>query len=283
MSRFPGLHYFAATAVLVGLTACGQAEQPVAETPAEAPVAEAPAPVVEEVPPAAEAGNNVIVTSMGDLIVHPIHHASMMLEWNGMNILVDPAPMPGAPEGTDPLPDFTSLPVPDLTLVTDIHGDHLNVDVLTAVSSAAPIVAPQAVSDQLPDALKAMTHVVANGATVTVQGIEIEAVPAYNITEDRLQYHEMGRGNGYVLTLGDTRVYIAGDTEDVPEMRALTDIDVAFIPMNLPYTMTPEAAASAVVEFQPTVVFPYHYGMSDLNVFVENVGDASEVRLLNWY
>lgn len=278
MYRFHGFRYVAAFAVAAGLSACGQAEQ-AAETLAEP----APPPVAETAPAPAPA-DNVIATSMGDLTIHPIHHASMILEWNGMNILVDPAPPPGGvPEGVDPTAEFTALPEPDLILVTDIHGDHLNADVLSAVSGAAPIVAPQAVADELPEALQVMTQVVANGETANVQGIEIEAVPMYNITEDRLMYHTPGRGNGYVLNLGDTRVYIAGDTEDIPEMRALTDIDVAFLPMNLPYTMTPEQAADAVVEFQPTVVYPYHYGMSDLNVFVANVGDASDVRLLEWY
>jgi L-ascorbate metabolism protein UlaG (beta-lactamase superfamily) len=278
MYRFHGIRYFTAFAVAAGLSACGQAEQ-AADMPAEP----APQPVAEAAP-APAAADNVIATSMGDLTIHPIHHASMILEWNGMNILVDPAPPPGGvPEGVDATAEFTALPEPDLILVTDIHGDHLSADVLSAVSGAAPIVAPQAVADELPEALQVMTQVVANGETVNVQGIEIEAVPMYNLTEDRLMYHDAGRGNGYVLNLGGTRVYIAGDTEDIPEMRALTDIDVAFVPMNLPYTMTPEQAADAVVEFQPTVVYPYHYGMSDLNVFVANVGDASDVRLLEWY
>jgi len=278
MNKFHGLRYLAAFAVIAGVSACGQAEQA-----AEAPAEPAPAPVAEAAP-APAAADNVIATSMGDLVIDPIHHASMMLEWNGMNILVDPAPPPGGvPDGVDATAEFAALPEPDLILVTDIHGDHLNADVLSAVSGAAPIVAPQAVADELPEALQVMTQVVANGETVNVQGIDIEAVPMYNITEDRLMYHDPGRGNGYVLTLGDTRVYIAGDTEDIPEMRALTDIDVAFLPMNLPYTMTPEQAADAVVEFQPRIVYPYHYGMSDLNVFVANVGDASEVRLLQWY
>lgn len=278
MNRFHGFRCFAAFAVLMGVSACGQAEQ-AAEMPAEP----APPPVAEAAP-APAAADNVVATSMGDLVIHPIHHASMMLEWNGMNILVDPAPPPGGvPEGVDATAEFTALPEPDLILVTDIHGDHLSADVLSAVSGAAPIVAPQAVADELPEALQVMTQVVANGETVNVQGVEIEAVPMYNLTEDRLMYHDPGRGNGYVLNLGDTRVYIAGDTEDIPEMRALTDIGVAFVPMNLPYTMTPEQAADAVAEFQPTIVYPYHYGMSDLNVFVANVGDASEVRLLDWY
>ncbi|MEE8439510.1 MAG: MBL fold metallo-hydrolase [Micropepsaceae bacterium] len=278
MSRFHGFRYLTASAVMAGLAACGQAEQA-----AEAPAEPAPPPAAEPAPaPSADA--NVVATSMGDLIIHPIHHASMVLEWNGMIILVDPAPPPGGvPEGVDATAEFTALAEPDLILVTDVHGDHLSADVLSAVAGAAPIVAPQAVADELPDALQVMTQVVANGEVVTVQGIQIEAVPMYNLTEERLIYHDPGRGNGYVLSLGDTRVYIAGDTEDIPEMRALADIDVAFVPMNLPYTMTPEQAADAVVEFQPTIVYPYHYGMSDLNVFVQNVGDASEVRLLEWY
>jgi L-ascorbate metabolism protein UlaG (beta-lactamase superfamily) len=278
MSRFYGLRYLAATALVAGLTACGQAEEPIAEAPAEP----APPPVAEA-PPAPEMDSNVVATSMGDLVIHPVHHASMMLEWNGLMILVDPAPMPGGQEVPAAIEEFAALGEPSFTLVTDIHGDHLNAEVLAAVSSAAPIVVPQAIADELPADLQAMTQVMANGDMLTVEGVGIEAVPMYNITEDRLQYHEMGRGNGYILTLGDTRVYIAGDTEDIPEMRALTDIDVAFIPMNLPYTMTPEAAASAVVEFMPTIVYPYHYGMSDLDVFEMGVGDASEVRRLAWY
>jgi L-ascorbate metabolism protein UlaG (beta-lactamase superfamily) len=226
---------------------------------------------------------DTIATSQGDLVVHPIHHASTMLTWNGMNILVDPAPPPGAPEGGDVTAEYTAMPAPDLILVTDIHGDHMNADVLAAIAGDAPIVAPQAVADKLPDDLKDQTEVLANGDTKTVADMAIEAVPMYNLTEDRLKYHEKGRGNGYVLTLGDKRIYFAGDTEDVPEMRALTSIDAAFVPMNLPYTMTVEQAADAVKEFKPAVVYPYHYGDSDVNAFKTMVGDASEVRLLKWY
>jgi L-ascorbate metabolism protein UlaG (beta-lactamase superfamily) len=207
-----------------------------------------------------------------------------MLNWNDTTILADPAPPPGAEEGADGTAEYTALERPDLILVTSEHGDHFNADILSAVAGEnVTIVAPQTVADKMPDALKAMTTVLANGETTTVGDIEIEAVPAYNLTEDRLKYHPKGRDNGYVLTLGDTRVYIAGDTEDIPEMRALKDIDVAFVPMNLPYTMDVEQAASAVKEFQPAVVYPYHYGDSDVNAFASTVGDASDVRLLKWY
>jgi L-ascorbate metabolism protein UlaG (beta-lactamase superfamily) len=226
---------------------------------------------------------DTIATSMGDLVVHPIHHASMRLAWNGLTILVDPAPPPGAPEGGDVTAEYSALPPPDLILVTHEHGDHFNADILAAVSGGATIVAPQAVADKMPDALKAKTKVMANGETAEVAGVPVEAIASYNITPDRLNFHPKGRDNGYVLTFGDKRVYIAGDTEDTPEMRALKDIDAAFIPMNLPYTMDVNQAASAVSEFKPAAVYPFHYGDSDVNAFATQVGDASDMRLLKWY
>jgi L-ascorbate metabolism protein UlaG (beta-lactamase superfamily) len=226
---------------------------------------------------------DTITTSKGDLVVHPIHHASMTLNWDGKTILVDPAPAMGAADGSDVTAEYKALPAPDLVLVTDVHGDHLNADILKAVAGDAPIVVPQAVADKLPEELKANVQVIANGESKMVADVPIEAIPMYNLTEDRLKFHEKGRGNGYVLTLGDKRVYIAGDTEDIPEMRALKDIAAAFVPMNLPYTMDVEHAADAVKEFKPAVVYPFHYGDSDVNQFKTLVGDASDVRLLKWY
>jgi len=227
---------------------------------------------------------DMVGADMGDITVHPFHHAALMLTWNGKHVLVDPAPAPGAPEGSDVTAEYMAAPAPDLILVTHQHGDHFNVDILNAVVGDAPIVAPQAVADMMPDDLKAKTTVLANGATQTVASVEIEAVPAYNITEDRLQYHPKDRhDNGYILMLGGERVYIAGDTEDIPEMRALKNIDVAFLPMNLPYTMDIDHAADAVKEFKPGIVYPYHYGQSDVEAFKAMVGDASDVRLLKWY
>lgn len=213
-------------------------------------------------------------TSQGDLIIHPVKHASFVMQWNAKTIYIDPA------GGAEP---YSNLPKADIILVTDIHQDHFNADTL-ANMDGAPVVAPQAVYDQAPDNLKHMfTTIMKNGDTATLEGIGIEAVPMYNISEGRLQYHEKGRGNGYLLTLGDERVYIAGDTEAIAEMLALKDIDVAFIPMNLPYTMTVEQAAEAVRTFQPKIVYPYHYRGSDAEEFRRLVGDASEVRLLEWY
>ncbi|HEX5514901.1 MAG TPA: MBL fold metallo-hydrolase, partial [Gammaproteobacteria bacterium] len=181
---------------------------------------------------------------------------------------------------------FKGLPPPDLILITHEHPDHMSADTLNAIGgSKAPIVAPESVRDKLPQALAERVTVMKNGESETVADIAIEAVPAYNTTPDRLKYHPRGRDNGYLLTLGNRRVYIAGDTEDTPEMRALRNIDVAFVPMNLPYTMTVQQAADAVRAFKPRIVYPYHSRGSDVDEFARLVGKDSgiEVRLRNWY
>jgi L-ascorbate metabolism protein UlaG (beta-lactamase superfamily) len=144
-------------------------------------------------------------------------------------------------------------------------------------------VAPQEVFDQMPADLKAKTKVMKNGETATVAGVPIEAVAMYNTTPDRTQYHPKGGGNGYLLTIGGKHIYIAGDTEETPEMDALKDIDVAFLPMNLPFTMDVAHAAKAVKDFRPKVVYPYHYKGSDVAKFKALVGNAADVRLLKWY
>jgi len=221
---------------------------------------------------------DTIPTEGGDLVIHPIMHATFAMSYGGQTIDVDPTGGAAAFEG---------LPTPDLILITDIHPDHFDPETIAAAAGeGTAIVAPQAVYDMLPTEWQGRVTVLNNGDTETVADIQVEAIPAYNTTEDRLQFHPMGRGNGYVVTLGDTRVYIAGDTEGVPEMRALQDIDVAFIPMNLPYTMTPEQAADAVLAFQPRIVYPYHYMGSDTQAFADLVHAGNpdiEVRLHDWY
>jgi len=144
---------------------------------------------------------------------------------------------------------------------------------------------PQIVANRLPSDLKSRAVILKNGDHTSLGGVEIAAIPAYNTTADRLQFHPKGEGNGYVLTFGDKRVYISGDTEDIPEMRALKNIDVAFICMNLPFTMTVDQAASAVKEFKPKIVYPYHYRGSDLEKFKSLLADQPgiEVRILDWY
>ena len=218
-----------------------------------------------------------IPTKDGDLIIHPINHATLELGWTKLTLYIDPV---GGGQR------FAGLPKPDLILLTDIHGDHLNSDTLKAVATdKTQLVAPSAVSEQLPAELRRRTTLLANGETKSLLGLTIEAVPMYNTTPERAKFHSKGRGNGYVLTFADKRVYLSGDTEDIPEMRALKNIDVAFLCMNLPYTMTPEQAASAVREFRPKIVYPYHYRGSDLAKFKKLVGDdvGVEVRLPDWY
>ena len=156
---------------------------------------------------------------------------------------------------------YEGLPPPGLILVTHEHADHFDPPTLAGlVGENTRLLTNPSVHDKLPADLKARATAIANGESTTANAVTIEAIPAYNITADRMQYHPVGRDNGYVLTIGGKRVYIAGDTEDVPEMRALEAIDVAFVPMNLPYTMSVEQAAPAVAAFAPAFVYPYHYG-----------------------
>jgi L-ascorbate metabolism protein UlaG (beta-lactamase superfamily) len=222
-----------------------------------------------------------IATDAGPLVIHPIEHATFVMAWNGKTIAVDPV---GGAQA------FSDFPKADLILITHIHGDHLSVETVASVSGPlTTIVGSASVAEKFSDSDRARISVLANGEEMEWEGVVIEALPMYNTTAGREKYHVKGRGNGYVLSLGGKRVYIAGDTEDIPEMRALEEIDAAFVCMNLPYTMDVEAAADAVLEFKPKVVYPYHYrgtgGMSDLAAFKSIVAKdpAIEVRLLEWY
>ena len=179
----------------------------------------------------------------------------------------------------------------DFVLITDIHGDYLNKKTLEGLDlSNTTLIAPKVVVDKLPKDIAKTLIILNNGDDFKVDTIKIEAIPMYNIREEALKFHTKGRGNGYVLNIDDERIYISGDTEDIPEMRQLKDIDVAFICMNLPYTMTEKSAASAVLDFKPKKVYPYHYrgikGFSDVNAFKNEVNSKNsdiKVMLLNWY
>ena len=218
-------------------------------------------------------------TSQGALIVHPVNHASLVLGWGGKILYVDP--VGGAAR-------YADLPRADLILITHTHGDHLDATTILAVRTpTAPLVGPPSVCDQkslsnLGENLVRMT----NGETKVLLGASVEAVPAYNLEKT---FHRRGVDNGYVLTFGGKRVYISGDTQGTPELRQLRNIDLAFLCMNLPYTMTVAEAISATREFKPKVVYPYHYrgqgGMSDLAAFKAGAEKDRpiEVRLRNWY
>ena len=222
----------------------------------------------------------------GEIVVHPILHGTLALTWNGKTVYVDPAPGPGAAKGSDGADAFKKLPPPDVIVVTHIHGDHYNAQALEKLAGPKTVIfTPANVAAEAPAAVKAKIRIIANGESMEAAGLTIEAVPAYNVTPDKMQFHPKGVGNGYIITLGGKRVYVAGDTEATPEMRALKNIDAAFLPMNLPYTMTPEVAADAALAFKPKLIYPYHYGQSDIGIFVRAIsGDkAITPRLLKWY
>ncbi|MGZ4732425.1 MAG: MBL fold metallo-hydrolase [Terriglobales bacterium] len=215
----------------------------------------------------------VFPTSAGPVKITPLNHASTLIEAGGKIIYLDPA-KPVA---------FSGQPKADLILITDIHGDHMDPGSIKEISKAGTdILAPPAVVQTVTSAKP-----IANGETKTWQDWTIEAVPAYNLKRGPSPgklFHDKGRGNGYVLTYGGKRFYFSGDTEGVPEMRALKNIDVAFVCMNLPYTMSPDEAADAVKAFHPKIVIPYHYRGSDLSVFQKGLeGTGIEVRPLEWY
>jgi len=218
--------------------------------------------------------SDTLATSAGDVGIHPVNHASLVLTHGDHVIYVDPVGGAALYEG---------LPAPTAILITHGHGDHFDVPTLEAIGTGIPLITNEDVFGKLPEALKANATALANGDESDVIGVPLAAVPAYNTTPDRAQYHPQGVGNGYVLTFGDQKVYVAGDTEPTPEMLAMTGIAVAFLPMNLPYTMTVEQAAEAVNTFKPAVVYPYHYSDSDLVAFEAAVEDGVEVRLRNWY
>jgi len=209
-------------------------------------------------------------TSLGELEIVFIAHGTLYFRVAGRVIHIDPVGR---------YADYTDLPDADLILVTHEHGDHLDPDAIAAISDEGTrLICSAACRDDAPDGI-----VMANGDTREEFGLTIEAVPAYNIVHMRSAdqpFHPRGRGNGYVLTIGDTRVYVAGDTENTPEMKALKDIDIAFLPMNLPYTMTPEMVADAARAFHPRILYPYHYGNTDTGELVELLADTDiEVRI----
>ncbi|MCB0688505.1 MAG: MBL fold metallo-hydrolase [Saprospiraceae bacterium] len=229
-----------------------------------------------------DAQTDLLVSNDGDIQMTPITHATLVLQWDHKTIYIDPY------GGSD---KFTPFPPADLICITHPHGDHLNQETLRGLDlTKAILVAPQAVIDELGDIKFKEIVMLSNGEESEILGLTVQAVPMYNLPDDDSSRHPKGWGNGYVLTIGGDRLYFSGDTEDIPEMRMLSNIDYAFVCMNLPYTMDVDQAADAVLDFAPKVVYPYHYrgqgGLSDVEKFksLVNAGNpAIEVRLRNWY
>ncbi|MDT0553305.1 MBL fold metallo-hydrolase [Urechidicola vernalis] len=223
-----------------------------------------------------------IPTSEGTITIHPITHGTLAIQFNNKTMYIDPY---GGSE------KFKNLPNADIILITDIHGDHLNQKTLDGLDTKkTQFIVPQAVADKLPEAYKPKLTILNNDQSVHRLDFYITATPMYNLPETEDSRHPKGRGNGYIINVAGKNMYISGDTEDIPEMRNLRDIDIAFICMNLPYTMDINQAADAVLEFQPKIVYPFHFrgkpDFSDVEKFKEIVNSKNnqiEVRLRDWY
>jgi len=212
---------------------------------------------------------DTIKTNAGNLAITFIGHGTLMFQFNDKIIHVDPV---------GSMADYSTLPQADLILVTHEHYDHLDATAIKKISKGTTVlVASAACVEQVPDCV-----IMKNGDVKTVAGFHVEAVPAYNIQHKRPNgnpFHQRGVGNGYIITYGDKRIYVAGDTENTPEMKQLKNIDIAFLPMNLPYTMTPEMVADAAQAFKPKILYPYHYGDTDTNKLLVLLQGNKEIEV----
>ena len=212
---------------------------------------------------------DTIGTGGGDLKITFVKHATLVFEYNGKIIHVDPV---------GDYADYSKMPKAEIILVTHEHGDHLDAEAIKHIRKADTLLVSTKVCAERID----VDVVMENGDVRTLKGLEIQAVPAYNIVHKRANgepFHPKGRGNGYVIDFGGKKVYIAADTENIAEMKKLKDIDIAFLPMNVPYTMTPEMTASAAKSFEPKVLYPYHYGETDPSRIVELLKDSKNIEV----
>ena len=212
---------------------------------------------------------DIIKTSQGDLKITFIGHSTLMFTFGEKIIHIDPVGR---------YADYNQLPKADLILVTHSHGDHLDKEVINTIRTEnTDLILTEKCAEDIENGI-----IMKNGDLKTVQSLKIEAIPAYNIVHMRspgVVYHPKGEGNGYLITISNKRVYIAGDTENTPEMKALKNIDIAFLPMNLPYTMSPEMVADAAKNFKPKILYPYHYGNTDTSKLEELLKEIKEIEV----
>ena len=212
---------------------------------------------------------DIVKTSEGDLKITFLGHGTLMLTFGGNVIHIDPFSR---------VADYSKLPQADMILLTHEHSDHLDLKALEFVrTDKTVLVLTEKCAQQVKGGI-----IMRNGDVQSIEGLKIEAVPAYNLVHMRSEgvpFHPKGDGNGYVITFSDKRIYVAADTENIPEMKKLKDIDYAFLPMNLPYTMTPEMVVDAAKAFKPKVLYPYHYGDTDPSRLVDLMKDVPEVEV----
>ena len=217
---------------------------------------------------------DVFPTIKGDFKIHCIGHGSLMFELDSFIIHVDPVSREA---------DYSELPKADLILITHHHGDHLDMNAIGKIKTdSTRIIMTETCLENIEYGSGMKTDVMANGDKLNMEGIEIEAIPAYNMEHKRSNgepYHPKGEGNGYVFSIADFRVLVAGDTENIPEIKALKGINVAFLPMNVPYTMTPEMVFDAAKSFKPEILYPYHYGNTDIDILKELMLEIPGVQL----
>lgn len=211
-------------------------------------------------------------TNQGDLLINFVNHASLFFEFNDKIIHIDPVARMG---------NYENYPDADIIIITHHHGDHFDLNAIELIKKEnTKIILTQKcheMCENLSDII-----VMKNGDNLEIDQLEIEAIPAYNIVNKRENgnpFHVKGEGNGYVIKFGNKKVLIAGDTENIPEIKALQNIDIAFLPMNLPYTMTPEMVADAVKAFQPKVLYPYHYGNTDTSKLSELLKEERDIEV----
>jgi len=216
-----------------------------------------------------ELTSDIIKTSDGDLEITFIGHGTLMFQFNDLVIHADPVIQ---------YADYSTLPKADIILITHQHGDHFNLDAIQMISKpSTSVILTQTCSEKFEEGL-----IMKNGDEQNIDGLNILAVPAYNVVHKRengTPYHPKGEGNGYVISFGDKKVYIGGDTENFPEMKDMKDIDIAFLPMNLPYTMTPEMVANAVSILNPGILYPYHFGNTNTDELVELLKNNNSVEI----